>query len=661
MDDKNFDLLIERFGESWRAKVISSPFGDATHQFEFPFPIGDLQSISAHVLGKTRERVKRDDIDADEGAQTPVETFGAELFKAVFDKDVGRAFKFSVEAAKKDGFELRLRLRLGDDELSKLPWEYLYDADGGGFVALSGIPIIRYVELPKPVRNLGARPPLQVLVVAASPKDEPELDIEEEWQILQKALKELEDKNTLKLTRLTKPTFKALEKELSAKKIRKQYHILHFIGHGSLDQESGQGNLIFENEDGNSHSVNSEQLGYILDSHNSLKLVFLNACKGASFKGDPFSSVARALVKKGIPAVVAMQFRITDNSAIILAQRFYQALSEGIDTDTALAIARRAVYVQDKYEKNFEWGTPVLFMRSPDGQLFDPKPPFSLPRIFLILAIFVLGGVLAVVFAMNGRLKLNNDVVGMNQSEAIKVLKKECWLSPPLPCFEINAEQEINEAVEGLVIKMEPSAGKRVPRKSHIKLTVSSGSVEVFHYFHLYKPSRDPSEIIPLIPDVIKDQDKVFPIPNVLLQETLEQNGATEPVLYTWLFMKNTGSEEKCIDIEFVQANPNYKGQSIVIDRRNPSPNDRRRPLQPPLFVMPKSIDGRVWAFLVHVEESTPSEDRPDVFTVQPPEDLFFMVNLGLELSNGNCSEPLTRLPTLESTETSLNDLFGGN
>ena len=657
MDDKNFDLLIERFGESWRAKVISSPFGDATHQFEFPFPIGDLQSILAHVLGKTRERVKRDDIDADEGAQTPVETFGAELFKAVFDKDVGRAFKFSVEAAKKDGFELRLRLRLGDDELSKLPWEYLYDADGGGFVALSGIPIIRYVELPKPVRNLGARPPLQVLVVAASPKDEPELDIEEEWQILQKALKELEDKNTLKLTRLTKPTFKSLETELSAKKIRKQYHILHFIGHGNLDQESGQGNLIFENEDGNSHSVNSEQLGYILDSHNSLKLVFLNACKGASFKGDPFSSVARALVKKGIPAVVAMQFRITDSSAIILAQRFYQALAEGVDADTALATARRAVYVQDKYEKNFEWGTPVLFMRSPDGQLFDPKPPFSLPRIVLILAIFVLGSVLAFVLAINWPLKLKSDVVGLNQDEAINILEQECWFSPPLSCLDIKSEQAISAVDEELVTNMEPNVGERFRRGSPMKLTVSSGSVEVFHYFHLYQPSRDPGKIVPLIPeDMTKQGDKIFYVLNDLLQTTLRQNGAAEPVLYTWLFMRNTGSSTKCIDIELVQAS--YKGQYIVIDSNSPI-NDRRRPL--PFFSLPKSIDERTWAFLVHIEESAPSENRPDVFTVEPPENLFFRVNLGLGLPNGNCSQALIDLTNLKSTKIDLDNLFEGN
>jgi formylglycine-generating enzyme required for sulfatase activity len=83
--------------------------------------------------------------------------------------------------------------------------------------------------------------------------------------------------------------------------------------------------------------------------------------------------VATTLVRQGIPSVVAMQFEITDAAAITFAGEFYAALSEGFPVDAAVAEARKAIYAMPN---DVEWGTPVLYMRSPDGVLFNltPKP-----------------------------------------------------------------------------------------------------------------------------------------------------------------------------------------------------------------------------------------------------------------------------------------------
>ena len=144
---------------------------------------------------------------------------------------------------------------------------------------------------------------------------------------------------------------------------------MHFIGHGGFKDD--QGVLVFENKAKRSHIVSSERLKNTLGNHESLRLVFLNACKGAHAEGDPFAGVAQSLVKTGIPAVVAMQFNVTDSAAIQLAKSFYSAVALGKPVDSALTTARRMVEAEEEY--NFEWGTPVLFMRSPDGYLFDPK------------------------------------------------------------------------------------------------------------------------------------------------------------------------------------------------------------------------------------------------------------------------------------------------
>ena len=68
-----------------------------------------------------------------------------------------------------------------------------------------------------------------------------------------------------------------------------------------------------------------------------------------------------------------MQFQITDDAAIQFSRVFYSAVAQGMPVDFAVAEARKSVALQSQ---SYEWGTPVLFMRSPDGILFDvPTQP----------------------------------------------------------------------------------------------------------------------------------------------------------------------------------------------------------------------------------------------------------------------------------------------
>jgi hypothetical protein len=68
-----------------------------------------------------------------------------------------------------------------------------------------------------------------------------------------------------------------------------------------------------------------------------------------------------------VPAVVAMQFAITDDGARTFADELYGALAAGYPVDAAVTQGRRALAARDEVE----WGTPVLFMRVSDGRLFD--------------------------------------------------------------------------------------------------------------------------------------------------------------------------------------------------------------------------------------------------------------------------------------------------
>jgi hypothetical protein len=90
--------------------------------------------------------------------------------------------------------------------------------------------------------------------------------------------------------------------------------------------------------------------------------------------------VAQSLVQGGLPAVVAMQFEITDRAAIVFAHEFYRAMADGYPVDAAITEARKVLLTESR-GSGLEWGTPVLYMRAPDGRVFDMQaPPQQAPQ-----------------------------------------------------------------------------------------------------------------------------------------------------------------------------------------------------------------------------------------------------------------------------------------
>jgi CHAT domain-containing protein len=147
------------------------------------------------------------------------------------------------------------------------------------------------------------------------------------------------------------------------------YHMLYFIGHGDFDERRQSGLLLFEDQERLSDRVSGADLGLLLHDHRSLRLVVLHACEGArTSRTDPFSGTAQCLVRQGMPAVIAMQFPISGEAAAMLARAFFGAIADGYAVDAALAEARKALFTRGSRD---EWGTPVLFMRTPNGKLFD--------------------------------------------------------------------------------------------------------------------------------------------------------------------------------------------------------------------------------------------------------------------------------------------------
>jgi tetratricopeptide (TPR) repeat protein len=358
----DFDVAIEPAGDGFIARVFNSPVGQAANTFTTPFSTLELENFLLRV-GRSRHAVRR--IESPEMASA--KQFGGRLFDQVFAGEVRGCLRSSLDEASRQGAGLRVRLHLTKvPALADLPWEFLYNANMNRFLSLSvDTPLVRYLELPERIRPLIVQPPLRVLLMISSPSDYPQLDVKRETAKIIEALSELQQRGLVVVDCQEDATLAELQRRLR----RNQYHIFHFVGHGGFDSQADDGLLVMEDQENRGRRVSAQFLGTLLHDHRPLRLAVLNACEGArASRGDPFAGTAQSLVQQGIPAVIAMQFEVTDEAAICFTREFYAAIAVGYPVDAALAEARKAIFAE---VSEIEWGTPVLYMRSPDGKVFE--------------------------------------------------------------------------------------------------------------------------------------------------------------------------------------------------------------------------------------------------------------------------------------------------
>jgi formylglycine-generating enzyme required for sulfatase activity len=359
----NFEIEVGSGAGLEYEVAVRSRAGEAREMMRFPYDklaldsrLKDLQ-IALLRSGGQRRRVASQEEQA-------VQDFGLDLFNALIANEVRARYDISQNLAGQDDKGLRLILRIQDPALAALPWEFMYDSRKGEYVCLSrNTPIVRYPESPQPIQPLSVRPPLHILCMAVSPVDLNPLDIDREKQRLEEAMKRLSGLVTL--TWLEGKTWSHLQEAMQGG----PWHIFHFIGHGGFNERVDEGVITLADEGGRALELSARKLARLLD-HRHLKLVLLNACEGGRASTvDIFSSTASILVRSGIPAVLAMQYEITDTAAIEFSRSFYRAVAQGLPLEGAVVEARKAISIA--VNNTVEWGTPVLYLRSADGRLFN--------------------------------------------------------------------------------------------------------------------------------------------------------------------------------------------------------------------------------------------------------------------------------------------------
>lgn len=160
---------------------------------------------------------------------------------------------------------------------------------------------------------------LRILVMTASPTDQPALRVHEEERQLRASLFDgLTNRERLKLEVVRAATIDDILFVMN----RYKPHVLHIAAHGSKE-----GELSFLNDRGEEAQVPLSGLAAAVQSAgDSLQMVVLNAC---------YSKAATRVLVEHVDCAIGMRLAISDASAIQFTRGFYSALGYGCSVGQA--------------------------------------------------------------------------------------------------------------------------------------------------------------------------------------------------------------------------------------------------------------------------------------------------------------------------------------
>jgi len=140
------------------------------------------------------------------------------------------------------------------------------------------------------------------------------------------------------------------------------FHVFHFIGHGRVRPGGAGVELLLEDEQGRPDWRDFSSVANEL-FRSQARLLVLNGCQTA----------AVSALAAQFPAVVGMQFEISDEAAQLFAEGFYQQLAETGQLDDAVWAGRRKILAGSAQARE-DYRHPVLYMQSEDGLLLRIPP-----------------------------------------------------------------------------------------------------------------------------------------------------------------------------------------------------------------------------------------------------------------------------------------------
>jgi len=349
---------------------------------------------------------------------------GAALGRCFLDGPAGQALADEIAAATEGGTAVRLAVDVPDARLAALPWEALVLPGQVVPVVLHDrVEMYRAVALAHPPSAIQVRGPLRILAVIASPDTGGGelLDYEAELSAIVSAVNPARRAEGAFVEILNWGSLAAIKTAL----LERRYHVLHISCHAQ------PGELVMEDAAGEADMVTAERFATkALPADRGVPLVVLAGCSTAlaprhekaapetrnlesarekdasdsqagttggeqgtadgvaDVTGSQAAAVetagaleglARELLSRGVPAVVAMTAPVTDRYATRFAAAAYQQLATREDPVPLAAVsdarrdveaARRALPEGDPWGAIAEWATPVLMQAGPAMTLF---------------------------------------------------------------------------------------------------------------------------------------------------------------------------------------------------------------------------------------------------------------------------------------------------
>ncbi len=347
----DFDLHIGPNGHVVASSVLE---GQAT---------ADISTEVPGTVALLLDSINKRQVNAD-----MLKLVGETLYDWLFPGPIHTHFQQTEAVARRDDTKMRLRLRIEAEEIASLPLEFLYRKIGGYYIAVNPDTVLsRYLNLAMPPRYVRRREePLHMLAIIADPTDQTRLPPDEWEAIIQEALAE-----PLATSQMTLQTVKrATRKEIRDALLKQKPDIIQFVGHGIY--KDGKGHLaLVEEKTGKTWLADDERFANLYLGHDdNLGLISLATCESAK-SDDPqgFLGIAPKLVQRGVPAVLAMQYKVYVKTAKVFLEDFYTSVAARKPIDWATQSARNAISLEYGPD-NREFATPVLYMRAKDGIVF---------------------------------------------------------------------------------------------------------------------------------------------------------------------------------------------------------------------------------------------------------------------------------------------------
>lgn len=375
--------LTERADGSFDVKA-RGPAGQASERFRPPFSLAEI--APALAVGGVRRGAVGSDGDETLAAVGSPDKIGVALYRSLFQGGLADilARTEGLAATRPDsGVRLRMNFNLlqdGTAAIAALPWELMRKSiEADPLLVSTQTVLVRSLDVNKVVTPRPIDGPLRVLLIRANPKGTAALDLDREGELIGRSLAELPG--------VVVDEVDPVEERIFDRLAGAAYHVVHYMGHGDFAATQG-GMLLLEDADGHAVPTSAKAFAHLLRDE-PLRLVFLNACDtGATPQLDglhPFAGVAAALVANGVPAVVAMQFPITDRAALVFSKVFYARIAADDAVDVAVAQGRSALYLAAVRaggdDAGGEWATPVLYMRAEDGAVLGTGRAATAPAV----------------------------------------------------------------------------------------------------------------------------------------------------------------------------------------------------------------------------------------------------------------------------------------